>query len=300
MTRAERACQFFRRPEESFGRRLLYLKDQLKDFESSTGETERELATLDAQLAAAEVAVKEAAVAKKQGIEKAGGGDAVGVVEAASRELADVHVRLDRLERIAKEQARLEVLIDREARANEDVAALRPTGVRRDNSRVLDARTNLAAFAKEWLRALRTPNVQADVAFDEELRMVVDGERLSPTASPSGSTRTRLVLAYHAALVETSLHMKGVHPRLLVLDAPRQHELNADDLRAYITRFHGVSSKQAMPTQLVFSATDPEVVPSDLVDRVWKPQFATADGPRYLGPVPTVESPRPPLKPTDS
>ncbi len=36
------ACQFFRRPEESYGRRVLYLKDQLKDFESGTSETERE------------------------------------------------------------------------------------------------------------------------------------------------------------------------------------------------------------------------------------------------------------------
>jgi hypothetical protein len=287
------ACQFFRRPEESYGRRLLYLKDQLKDFESSTGETERELGILQSQLAGAEAAAAEASDVKRKSLEKAGGGAAINVMQAAGRELVDVNVRLDRLARLAKEQARLEVLIDREARAGEEVAALRPKGVRRDGERLAEARTKLAAAAKEWLLTLRTPNVQVDVAFDEEFHLVVDGERFLATASPSGSTRTRLVLAYHAALVETSLQMKGSHPRLLVLDAPRQHEMNAADLAAYIRRFHALSSKQDDPIQLVFSATDAEVVPQECVDELWQPTFETEEGRRYLGPRPKPPKPAP-------
>lgn len=280
-----KACQFFRNPEDSFGRRVLYLKDQLKDFESSTGETERELAALADHVAAAEHAVKSAIDEKKKSLERAGGGEAIGVVEATSRELGEVHVRLDRLERIGRERQQLDALINKEARAGEEVAELQPArGPRKDSSRLLDARQNLAATFKEWLLALRTPNVPADVSFDEELRLIVSGERFTAKSSHSGSTRTRLVLAYHAAMLETSLMMGGAHPRLLVLDAPRQHELSAADLRAYIERFHSLSIKQKEPVQLVFSATDPEVVPETCVDALWKPPFTFDDGSRFLGP----------------
>jgi hypothetical protein len=283
------ACQFFRKPEESYGRRVLYLKDQLKDFESSSGEIEREFVLFQEQLAAADGAVQQAVKEKESSLKPTVSGFAIAAVEATSRELADVRVRLDRLERIARERRQLEALINKEARAAEDVAELRPTGgPRRDNSRLLDARQNLAVTFKEWLLALRTPNVPADVVFDEELRLIVSGERFSSRSSHSGSTRTRLVLAYHAAMVETSLAMKGVHPRLLVLDAPRQHELSAADLRSFIERFYAMSTKHDPAVQLVFSATDPEVMPADRVDVVWKAPFVFDGEPRFLGPAPVA------------
>jgi hypothetical protein len=213
----------------------------------------------------------------------------VNAIDAISREMSDIRVRLDRLERIAKERSRLNALIDREARASEAVADLRPTsGPRRDNSRVLDARQTLATTFREWLAALRTPNIPADVHFDDELRLIISGERFTAKSSHSGSTRTRIVLAYHAAMVESSLRMNGVHPRLLVLDAPRQHELSAEDLRSYIERFHAMSvaeqSKGSSPIQLVFSATDPAIEPSGKVDSIWMPSFRFNEGPRFLGP----------------
>jgi hypothetical protein len=63
------ACQFFRKPEDSYGRRVLYLKDQLKDFESSAGETERELVILQQQMATADEAVAAAIASKKRSLE---------------------------------------------------------------------------------------------------------------------------------------------------------------------------------------------------------------------------------------
>ncbi len=68
-------CQFFRKPEESYGRRVLYLKDQLKDFESSAGEIERELLVLHQQLEAADTAAAKVAVEdKERSLERANGG----------------------------------------------------------------------------------------------------------------------------------------------------------------------------------------------------------------------------------
>jgi hypothetical protein len=284
-------CKFFRNPDESYGRRVLYLRDQLKDFEFSTGETERELAVLDQQLEAEEAAIRQTMEEKRLSLERTDAGAAVDGVQTMSRELADLRVRIDRMERTSRAAQQLDVLINKEGRAAEDVAGLRPArGARKDNTRLLDARQHLAAAFSGWLLALRTPNVSVDILFDEELRLIVDGERFSSRSSHSGSTRTRLVLAYHASLLETSMAMGGAHPRLLVLDAPRQHELHATHLRSYIKRFYEMFGKEKRPVQLVFTAKHREVVPVGQVDRLWEPQFPFAGERKFLGP-PAVSPP---------
>jgi len=277
-------CQFFRKPEESYGRRVLYLKDQLKDFEFSTGETQRDLALLQQQLTGAEATAQQAVELKKRSLEGTGAGVAVAAVQATSLELADVRVRIDRVARIAREREQIDALINKELRAAEEVNELRPTaGARRETARLLDARQKLAATFKEWLLALRTPNVPADAAFDEDLRLIVSGEKFSSKSSHSGSTRTRLVLALHAAFLETSLAIGGAHPRLLVLDAPRQHELSAPDLRSFVKRFYAISCKEKVPVQLILSATKPEVAPKGMIDVTWEPSFRFEKKLRFLG-----------------
>jgi len=283
------ACQFFRKPEESYGRQVLYLKDQLKDFQFSTGATESELTLLQQQLTATEAAVQEAADFKRSATQNTNSGTAVAAIQMMSRELTDIGVRLDRLKRIARERAQLDVLIDRELRAADDVSELRPSGGgRRDSTRLLDARHKLAASFREWLVALRTPNVPGDVSFDDDLRLTVSGEVFSATSSHSGSTRTRLVLALHAAFLETSLAMGGSHPRLLLLDAPRQHELSAPDLRSFVKRFYEMSSKATVPVQLILSATKAEVAPKGMIDRTWEPSFMSDRKRRFLGRIPST------------
>lgn len=278
------ACQFFRKPEDSYGRRVLYLKDQLKDFESSSGETEREIGLLEEQLAAAVVVVQRAFESKKKSLEGTPAEAAVEAVQETSRELADVRMRIERLARLALERQQFNELLTSEAEAGARVADLRPTaGPRRDNTRLSLARETLGRTFKGWLQVLRTPNIPANIAFDEELQLTVSDEKFSSRSSQSGSTRTRLVLAYHAALLETSLEMGGVHPRLLVLDAPRQHELSAADLRAFIDRFYALRTKDGQPIQLVFTASDPEVMPEDRIDQLWEPAFDFLGERRFFG-----------------
>lgn len=280
-------CQFFRKPEDSYGRRVLYLKDQLKDFELSIGETARDLEILQQQLSAAEAAVRAVAKEKTLSIDGQHGLTMAATVQSLAKELADVRVRLDRLERIARERQQLEALLDREQRARENVSDLTPTrGARQDSSRLLDARQHLASTFKEWMVALHTPNVPADASFDETLRLALGGTQFSGKSEHSGSTRTRIVLAFHAAMVETSLLMGGTHPRILVLDAPKQHELAPEDLRSFIGRFYKMSAACSTPVQLIYSATDPAIVTDGCTDMIWKPTFACGEPPtpHYFGP----------------
>jgi len=78
--------------------------------------------------------------------------------------------------------------------------------------------------------------------------------------------------------------MAGVHPPLLILDAPRQHELSAADLRSFVERFC-VMAKEVLTNspQLVFSASDPDVVPDGSIDELWQPTFKKGDVLRFLG-----------------
>ena len=68
-----------------------------------------------------------------------------------------------------------------------------------------------------------------------------------------------------------------------MLDAPRQHELDAADLRAFVERFYERFSRGPDLVQLVFSATEPSVVPEGCIDSLLRPAFREGDNVHYLG-----------------
>ena len=279
-------CGFFRQPEESYGRRLLYLKDQLKDFALANGQIAEEMDRLEAEAEAAELDAEFLLGQKKQSLVSAGAAETIAAVESLTRELSELSVAIDRARRLGIERVQLDALVNKELRAGEIVAELRPSGGRRDNARLLDARAHLAKSFNEWVVALKTPNILGDSSVDEELRVIVSGERFGAKISYSGSTRTRLVLAYHGAVVETALRMNGSHPPVLVLDAPRQHELAPEDIRLFVERFETLRTlSSSARLQLVLSSTDQSVAAPGSEAVVWLPSFSVADGRRYFGPV---------------
>jgi hypothetical protein len=192
------------------------------------------------------------------------------------------------------ERAQLENLIEQERVASDDLESLKPNvGPRRDALKEYDVRKSLETRFHSWLRTLQTPNTGPAIGIDDELRPIVAGEVFRQDSSHSGSTRSRIVLAFHAAVLETSIEFGGNHPRLLVLDSPKQHELDASDLRAYLSRMYSVSAGRS-PVQIIFSATDPEILPIDAVDTLWTPQHMHGKQAHFFS---AIESP---AEPTDS
>jgi hypothetical protein len=270
----------------------LYLKDQLKDFDSSFSTVEQDLSRLRVDLAALEAALQASIADKQRIVAETPEARLIEAVESITKQLAQANLRLEQLERLGSEEAKLNELINRGLRAEENVNELRPTrGRSTDQARLTDARVELARTFTEWLITLKTPNVPASVSFDEDLRLYLGEERFSETSSHSGSTRTRIVLAHHAAFLETSLKMNGYHPRFLILDTPKQHELHSDDLRAFVERFTEMAKNQNPPVQLVIGATQQDFVDKKVADAVWHPEFTVEDGVRYFGP--PVTSPLP-------
>ena len=279
------SCQFFRRPEESYGRQLLYLKDQMKDFEVSSTSLALELDTLRTAVTEAEQRFQQALEEKQKVLAPTVGGAIVPIIEGITKELSDVSLRLDRAELIAREETRLNALIDLALKYEEEVRQLRPgRGAGGDITRLGDARAIFVSTVQGWLDILHAQNIPKPITVDDDLKISLGSERFSENSSQSGSTRTRIVLALHAALIETSLRTSGYHPGFLVLDTPRQHELHAEDLAAFVRRFQEMSRAETVPVQLIIAAKDQIVGVGGPNDEVFRPIYGSPEEPRYFGP----------------
>ena len=104
-------CQFFRRPEESYGRKLLYLKDQLKDFGTSSSSLEGEIQRLRNELVEQEAQVSLARGEKQNGIASTRAGQLVPVIDSITKELSDVNLRLEQIGRLEKTETSGDLIV---------------------------------------------------------------------------------------------------------------------------------------------------------------------------------------------
>ena len=139
--------------------------------------------------------------------------------------------------------------------------------VRSDSSEIVRIRADLRRSFLDWLDRLHTPNnVSRDITFRNDFEPIMGNERISQL---SGSTKVRTVLAFHAALIE--ILMEANSPiKILVLDTPKQHEINNDDLDRYFKALKIVCKKGGV--QVVFSTTEYKYS-GDRFDTTWEPRY---------------------------
>jgi hypothetical protein len=277
-------CQFFRSPEESYGRRVLYIKDQLKDFETSLALLRRETERLRANVDESEASFRQALDQKRRQSLAASGQGIVDEVDRITREFAAVSAQLLQTQRLEEERAKFMKLVDLSVNTESAAEKLKPTrGAGRDDSSTWDAATELTELFGSWLSTLKTPNLPTQKRFDDHFDLFMGGIKFTEGSSIGGSTRTRVVLAFHAALIELSIRRGGSHPPLLILDTPKQHELDTDNLRAFVNRFVEMGKKYKVDLQLVVAAKELEFL--DPIDDtvVWRPFWGTGDDARFFG-----------------
>ena len=273
-------CQMFATSERSFGRSLLFLKDQIKDLKSSDREASRDVDSVAQEIAAAEASLVTKRTERRNAVDASPQASVMGRLGALTKELVEVELRLAKLHQFVVEQGKFERLLDRREKEAVAVANSRPTGVRGATG-VSDVRQLLSDAMQQWLVTLGTQNTK-EARFDDDFVLYVDGAKFAATTHQSGSTRTRIVLAFHAALMEVSLARGGNHPGWLLFDAPKQHELNQADFDAYTDRLKLVATKYAGRVQVVFSAADLKTQ-FESGDEMWIPGFTIDGVPRFLG-----------------
>jgi prefoldin subunit 5 len=279
---ARDGCQMFATSERSFGRSLLFLKDQIKDLKTSDDQLNREAASLARRREALARALDVKRAERLQAVSVSPQAEVLGKLQILTKEVVDVELRVAKVQQYAAERVKFERLLDQREQASAAVAAARPTGSRGVDA-VEDARKMLSETMQEWLQTLQTQNTLS-ARFDDDFTLYVDEAKFSTTTHQSGSTRTRIVLAFHAALLEVSLARGGNHPGWLLLDAPKQHELNQADFDAYAERMQTIAARYPDRVQVVFSVADLKTQ-LEATDEIWLPSFTIDQKPRFLGPV---------------
>ena len=273
-------CNLFR-PQDSYGRRLLYMRDQLKDIDSTSSLLAQQIQDAIVTLAQRQARLDQYRQRQRADATRSGGETLVSAIEALTREIADVSIRLDKLTTLEGERKRLGALIGQAQRATEVVEQLAGTRSSPGGTRLTDARTLFATATDKWLTALNTRHVSA-THFDASLVPFIGDERFSISSSQSGSTRTRVVLALHAALIETSILMHGYHPPFLILDAPKQQELHRSDLAAFVSACEALFGDQEPPFQLIVGAKEQDIFQHTPTE-IWEPTFKSDEGLHFLG-----------------
>lgn len=267
-------CGLFLGSTESYGKNLLYLRDQIKDLERNAVRAEMRIEQLEIVLG--ELRAERQMLASKMDSSTATGVDQlVTAVQTLTKQFIEAQSELGRIVALKDERSKLFKIEQERDRIQDRIDSLSSTG-RADNE-YNKLRQQLRELAVKWMEILDTQNVSRNVDIDLELRFKFNGESLDLF---SGSTKIRLVLAIHAALFESYISEPSRPFRFLILDTPKQQELHTEDLANYLFELENLCA--AKNAQLILSSTEYDH-PTGPLDKRWLPKYKGLDHPMYLG-----------------
>lgn len=274
-------CKLFESSREIYGKKLLYLKDQLKDIENTSNSLQESISQLELKIEHEEQELEEIKKSRKER-EKS-----IGTSELASRmdeliskyeiknneysKIKHYHYLEQELDKLIVKKTALDTKLKDSSNSNISTSTKESfTKVQKDAKEIFD----------KWLKILNTPNLTSS-DIDNTFRPYINESKFNRKSYPEGSTRTRIVLAYVITLLEVSILNHGNHPRFLILDTPRQHELEGIDLKRYFRELKKLTNENEF--QIILACTH-EIFKMDENDLIYKPRFLFGDKLRYLGP----------------
>jgi hypothetical protein len=271
-------CGLFLGSSESYGKNLLYLKDQIKDLERNSQRAAiraEQIADLLEELdAERQTLFKNLESPSTSGVDQL-----VTAVQALTKRLVDVQSELARIAGLKEERLKLFRLEEERDRIQDRIEGLANTGKADHSFNAL--RRKLRELTVKWMDMLDTTSVSRNVDIDLNLRFTFGGETLETIGSGgTSSTTSRLVLAIHAALLEAYLADKTRPFRFLILDTPKQDELHTADLARYLAELEKMC--EANDAQLLFSSTEYDH-PTAKQDKRWLPSYRGPAKSMYLG-----------------
>ena len=267
-------CTLFVGSSESYGKNLLYLRDQLKDLERNTTRAEVRGELLVTRLA--DLTAERDAFAAKLQSPTAGTVDRlVSAVQALTKQLVETENERAYIEAMHVERSKLFRLEQDRSRIQERIEQISSSG--HQDTAFNRLRLRLRELAVKWMDILEAQNVSRNVEIDLDFRFRFNDEPLDVF---SGSTKIRLVLAIHAALFEHYISTPSNPLRFLILDTPKQQELQTLDLAKYLVALENVCL--ANNAQLILSSTEYDH-PTQQTDMRWLPMYSGPDHPMFLG-----------------
>lgn len=273
---AKEGCGLFMQSSTSYGKSLLYLRDQLKDLDRNNEAHEsralvlaEHVSNLDAELV--KISARQAESNKQS---------PVSALVTTVSELTERVIRLKRLRTVEAELARTETQyvskLEERKQVQQELAILDRHSTAADLE-LVRARTAFGERIVHWLKVLRTSNVSLDVQVDNDFNVTFGGQKVGKF---KGSTLTRIILAIRTAAFDISCSSDNAFPRFLILDTPRQQDISREDLAQYIDSIKSMSALRS--SQVVFSTTNYRYDLGDH-DVDWEPDYPGTDHSMFLG-----------------
>lgn len=275
-------CGLFLGSSESYGKNLLYLRDQIKDLDRNTSFQEIRLGEYQEFLRKLDSEIESIRGRLHKQDDKPETASLIGAVSAITQSLIDLQGKKDLIERIESEKRGYVDLLNRRTALQNDIASLQG-GAGSGDLRVLEFRTSYRKKVVEWLDILSTKNVSRDISIDSDFGVLFGTEKL---AQFSGSTLLRVVLALRAAFFEILISSENNSVEFLILDTPRQHDIETKDFAEFVTKLKSICKGRR--AQVIFSTTEYHYESVEN-DKEWLPKFSGFEQPMFLG-VPDVEN----------
>lgn len=242
-------CGLFLGSSESYGKNLLYLKDQIKDLvlSSKSAQTRAKIlqSTLDTHLKDIENLNEE----RKKIQEDDNLDIMVDSMQKTIAEIIELEIKKKELESLQELEERY---IEAENELNHAINKVeaQSSSPSKSSLDMIKFKSNLKSSIIEWIEIIKTKNITKEIEFVDGFKPNYGEEKLKQL---SGSTHLRAVLSFHAALFEQLIknHQDGF--RFLILDTPGQHDISGVDLGFYISALKTLADKCGI--QIVFSTT---------------------------------------------
>lgn len=269
---ANPSCGLFVVSSESYGKSLLYLRDQTKDLDRNNTAHEGRIQALKDELQRLDVDIAKLEQLVQHNGNPSDGGALVEAIAELTRNLMSLQEEAGMINSIEAAEAKLVELLNQRNDIQDQLAALDKRSGSSD-IRSLQVRGELRERIRHWLDVLQTRNVSREISIDADFDVRFGGEKLSQF---TGSTLLRVVLAIRTATFEVYVKDPRRKLRFLILDTPRQQDIEREALARYILELRRLSVES--DCQVIFSTTDYHYDCRD-GDKQWSPQF---DGPEQM------------------
>lgn len=259
------SCQLFSPSSDSYSKNLLYLKDQIKDLERNDSKNQERVIILGEKKKALEGEVQELSKERNQAIENSDISSVIDAISELKSTIFDLQGQLDEINTLeAIERTHLQLILDRD-KACERYDSFSSEQVRIPEIQRLRAR--LRQLYIIWLDKIHTSNISHDITFRDDFVPILGTETIPQL---KGSTKSRAILAYHAALVQLLGENESLAFKFLILDTPKQHETHVNDLDRYMLELKSLCAR--LDVQVIFSTTEYHYN-GDTMDVEWNPEY---------------------------
>ncbi len=272
---ANKDCGLFALSSDSYGKNLLYLRDQIKDLERNASISQGRRSELARQLDAVRIKATDALAKRKVMLESDESNSMVEAVSQLTTEIFNVEMKRRELAELKELETRyFDAIVERD-KAIERVSAFSASSYR--DPKIIKTRSQLRTAFVDWMDVLDTNNVSRDISFRDEFIPIMGSETVGQL---KGSTKIRAVLAYHAALFEILAQPESKKIGFMILDTPKQHEMHDVDLARYLQGLKEFAGANGV--QVIFSGTEYHYQ-GDQNDKEWSAKFPGMKNNMFLG-----------------